>query len=228
MTTLTIGHLNVHNRARAVRYMLAQNCDSLGLNEANSLLGMLSARRRYRVVVGSGGRDKRRGASEVPVLTRRELPSLGSIALQVSEQAAPERIAPDRWVTVSAFAHNVGHVAHVNVHPNAVTDNLTESVPRVRETAELWASVDRLLTFLRAEGFLIVLSGDLNSRRSGETPDYEGAYDVIDRHKLNVITEGLDCIAHDRRLRRLRHEIVERRRTGSDHPGLVAELGRVR
>lgn len=226
MTTLTIGHLNAHNESRALRVMLRERCDSFGFDEANRRLTVLRARRRYRVTQAEGGRDpEMRGST--PILTLKQYPSLGAITWQASELVEKsERVAPDRWVTLSAFAHPIGNVAHINVHPNAATANLPLSNNRVRESSELWATVDRLLTFARAEGMLLVLSGDLNSPISDKTPGYSGAHDVIRRHMLTPIVAHIDAIAYDAKLRVTKTHVVERELTGSDHPGIVASFGR--
>lgn len=225
--SLVVGTLNAHNERGAVRYMLRQRCDVLGLSEVNQLDAMLARSRRYRVTVGAAGRDKRRGASDNPILTKRAHYSLGSIAWQSSEQSKPERIAPDRWVTIEAMhVAKLGHVAVINVHPNAVTDDRTTDVPRVRESAELWATVDRLLTFCRDEGLLVVLTGDLNARKSADTPGWEGAYDVLKAQEMSSVSVGLDVIAFDKRLRKIEQRVIDRETTGSDHPGIIVKLDR--
>lgn len=226
MTTLTIGHLNAHNRSRALRVMLRERCDSFGFDEANRRLTMLRARTRYRVTQAEGMRDSTSRGS-TPILTLKQYPSLGAITWEGSQLVEKsERIAPDRWVTLSAFEHPIGNVAHINVHPNAVTTNRPLSVARVRETAELWATVDRLLTFARAEGMLLVLSGDLNSPPSDKTPGYSGAHDVIRKHMLTPIVAHIDAIAYDAKLRVTKTRIIDEATTGSDHPGIVASFGR--
>lgn len=227
MSTCTVGTLNVHNRARAARFMLKQRCDVLALSEANTLSRMLARRARYRVVVGASGRDKRRGASTMPVLVHREHASLGEIAWQAAERATPERLAPDRWVTVAAqHVAGFGDVAVVNVHPHPLTDGRKLDVARVRETAELWGTVSRLLAFLADEGLFVVLVGDVNARKGDDTPGWTGAYDVIDEHELRAVSRGLDVIAYDKRLRAVERDVFPRERHGSDHPAIVVELRR--
>lgn len=216
---MKVGHLNAHNRAGAIHYMLRQGCDCLGFDEAHRRLGLLAERDRYRMTVGPGVR------AATPILTRASYPDLGRIALQASEAAKPDRLAPARWVTVSCFRHpDLGQLAHVNAHPHPMTDDRPLSVDRVRETAQYWATVDRLLTLLHAEGFRRFLTGDLNSRPGGETVAYAGAYDVLRAHRLDWIREGLDVVAFDRTLHPTHSRVIPREATGSDHPGLIVDL----
>ena len=225
MSTCTIGMLNVHNNERAARYMLRQRCDVLAFNEANRLTSLVASLKGYRAVVGTPVRDKRRSAAETPLLVRKQHRSLGSFAWRASELVQPERIAPDRWVTASAqIIDGFGPLAVVNVHPNAMTDGRTIDVARVRESAELWATVSRLLTFLVDEGLPVVLAGDVNARADHDTPGWAGAYDVIKQHELRPVTSGLDVIAFDRRLRLVEKQIVARHVHGSDHPAIIVEL----
>lgn len=219
--TITVGHLNLHNRGRALRYMLRQRCDSYGFDEAHRRMDILEKHRGYRLTAGPAVR----GAT--PLLTRDQYPHLGALHIKASEAVEKSiRVAPDRWVTVEMFAHpHLGMIARVNVHPNAVTINRPVSVPRVRETAELWASVDRLLRYLRAEGFKVILSGDLNSTPRDKTPNYRGAYDVIGKHRLEWIAKHVDCIAFDPALAAVHRRVVPKTATGSDHDGLILELG---
>lgn len=224
---IRVGHLNAHNRPRAVRYMLRQGCDSLGLDEARRrlplLTRLLARARRYRLTVGAAVR------AATPVLTRTAYPDLGEIALQACEAATPAKLAPPRWVTVALFRHpGLGRIAHLNVHPHAITDDRPLTVPRVRETAEYWQAVDRLLTLLEFLGYTRILTGDLNSRRSGHTVGYAGADDVLDKHHLNQVRVGLDGVAFDRNLRVVKRHIIPREVTGSDHPGLLVDLALAR
>lgn len=228
---LVVALLNVYvgNKTprKAVRALVRTGADSIGINEGMRVLPFLRLRPRYRVIVGEGGRSVR-GFNDTPILTRKSLTSLGSGAFQVSEEVpASSRVAPDRWITVSCFRHRVGNVAHVNLHPNAAVQGRDDEVPRVREYAESMASLDRLLTFLSAEGFLPVVTGDVNYRPEPMGRRWEHSpYEVFAKHKLAHQNEGLDVVAWTRELRLARKVVLHRDRTGSDHPGIVAYLDR--
>lgn len=228
MRPLVVAMLNVHSGnktpRRALRLLTAPEPDTIGINEARRIMDLLALRRRYRLIVGEGGRDPR-GFHDTPILTRRSLVSLGSAAFQISEQVKPVRIAPDRWVTVSCFGHPVGPVAHLNLHPNAAVQGRDEALPRVREYAESMASLDRLLTFLDAEGFLCVVTGDVNYRPEPGRKRWDSSpYEVFARHRLTHQNEGVDVVAWPRTLRLGRSVVLDKDRTGSDHPGLVVWL----
>lgn len=227
---LSVALLNVYvgNRTprRALRVLTGPRPDTIGINEGYRIIPLLRARRGYRVFYGEGGREPR-GYKDTPILTRKTLPSLGTMALRVSERAAPLKLAPDRWVTVSCFEHPVGPVAHVNLHPNAAVQGRDEDVGRVREYAESMATLDRLLGFLSGEGFLPVVTGDVNYRpepRARRAP--HSPYEVFARHRLTFRNKGLDVVAWPRELRLARAEVLTRDRTGSDHPGLLVYLVR--
>ncbi len=219
---LTIGHLNVHKERRAIRHMVGLGLDSLGLDELPQRGPLVLGSRRYRV---AGGRRVR---AATPILTRRDWPYLGELVVQASEEATPSSLAPARLVTVALFGHpTMGPVAHLNVHPNARTDNLAPTVDRARESEELWTTVARILEWLRRDRYRIVLSGDLNHRRGARTTG-PGPAEALRAGRLTWAEwEGLDAIAHSRSLRAVRTEVIPREVTGSDHPGLVAELARV-
>lgn len=227
---LSVALLNVYagNRtpARALQALLGPKPDTVGINEGNRIIPLALKRRGYREFHGTGSANDRRGPKDTPILTRKLWPSLGSMALQVSEQAAPVRLAPARWITVSCFRHPVGPVAHINLHPNAAVMDREETVPRVREYRESMESLDRLLGFLSREGFMTVVTGDVNFReqRPARRPSFS-PYEVFARHKLHHRNDGLDVIAWPRaELRLVRSTVLARARTGSDHPGLLVWL----
>ena len=91
--TITVGWLNTHNEGPAIRYMLNQMTDSLGLAEVSQWNTFLAKRALYLLHYQEGGSDQRRGFKDNPVLTRRRYPVLGSLFIQASEPAVPARIA---------------------------------------------------------------------------------------------------------------------------------------
>lgn len=227
---LTVALLNVfagnRNPARALQVLLGPKPDTVGINEGSRAIPLALKRRGYREFHGTGSSNDRRGPKDTPILTRKVWPSLGAMALQVSEEVQPVRIAPARWITVSCFRHPVGPVAHINLHPNAAVQDRDEELPRVREYRESMESLDRLLGFLKGEGFLTVVTGDMNFRPEppARRPDHS-PYEVFARHKLTHRHDGLDVIAWPRKeLRLVRSVVLEKEATGSDHPGLMVWL----
>lgn len=222
--SLTIGHANIHNSKQGVKVASRSGADSFGINEGGRRIGMLRALSRYREFHGAGGKADapHRGGPSSPIITRKNLPSLGTLALQVSEQVnASLRVAPDRWITVSCFEHGVGPVAHVNIHPNAAVKGLSMKNDRVAEYDEFMRSLNRLISFLKAEGFHVVVTGDYNLARSGKT----GAltpYQVFDGHGMRVKTIGIDGIAWTTGLTLRRFHKIPKKRLRSDHNGFTA------
>lgn len=225
--TLTILHAPTHvvRSPRVIRRATRTAADSIGFTEAYNAIGLLAARRRYRLTVGSGGRDERRGAKDTPVLTRKAHVSLGAGAMQVSEEVEPSKFGPDRWLTFSLFEHDdVGSVAHVHMHPNATVRNRRASAPIVREYRESMATLFTFVRFLRNEGYLVVVTGDLNYPNVKRGPEWT-PHHTFARLGLDVWSVGVDYVAHDPRLALVRKQVI-RGGTDSDHPWLLATFRR--
>lgn len=219
---LVIGHGNVYaaNRtpARAVAALRGMDADSIGINEGNHLLGRLRRMRGYRLACAPGlGRDR-----ETPVLTRSSLPVLGEITQRISRASIPLRWAPDRWLTAALFSHPLGPIAHVNVHLNAVVTGLSPATPRVREYAASTEAIGSLLEWLVREGYIPVVSGDVNMTRTGGSAVPWSAHAVLEASGLEVRSRGVDVIAYPRRLELDKFDTIETDQTGADHPFLVA------
>jgi hypothetical protein len=231
---LTISHLNVYamnpQPMRAIMLMTrGVGADSCGLNEGSRFVDRLATFKSYRTVVDKGARDQRRGAYDVPILTRRKLPSLGTMTLQVSEQVEPSKFAPDRWLTCSMFLHPaVGRVAHVNIHPNALVVHNAKprptSEPIVREYVESMESLAAVLSFLREEHFHRVVTGDVNYARNVEPASW-APQSVLRGASMRVRYAGPnDLLAHDRALKLHTFRRIAKQRTKSDHVGFAARL----
>lgn len=229
--TWTVGHVNTHNTFKGVRVMRRHGCDSFGLNEANRLIARLLKVGTYRATYGDGARDTRRGARANVVMVRNRYPSWGTLTVQASERAAPAKWAPDRWITcVMVNPPRFGPLAHLSIHPNAVVTGRGVDVARVREYDEMMRTLDRVLAFVRTEGFTAIVSGDFNLRRH-DAPEqtFTTPYEVFDWHRMDVRTEGIDGIAYGRDLSPIGGlRVLPRRTVGSDHPGLVLTLSRRR
>lgn len=262
--TVTILHAPNHApdvAGAAIRLATRTGAHSIGMSEAYRVTRLLAAVDRYRLTVGRGGRDKRRGAKDTPILTQATLVSLGAGAVQISETAKPARLAPDRWLTFSLFESDAGPIAHLNLHPNA---GIAHAVPfqpdvelianaegnakilkqdreaaaryaaparvlRVREYAESMKSLERYVRLFRLEGFLVVVTGDLNypAELHEHLPVYAPAK-VFERLDLAVWAEHLDYVAYDRRLTLTKRGVIDKRQTMSDHPWLLATFTRRR
>lgn len=223
---VTILHAPNHapsTSGATIRTALRTKAHSIGMTEAYRVTRLLAAVEDYRLTVGRGGRDQRRGAKDVPILTARSLVSYGAGAVQISEAAKPARLAPDRWLTFSLFESPAGPIAHLNLHPNAAIVGRDQAVPRVREYAESMLSLERYARLFRLEGFMPVVTGDLNypQQLHDELPRY-APREVFQRLDLTVWAQGIDYIAHSPHLKRAGSGVLGSHETGSDHPWLLA------
>lgn len=223
--TLEVVSANVPNdlrrKVRAKRILRQTGADTIGLQEIGLAANL--PMRGYRTLRNNHGRDQRRGAKDVLILTRNDHHSLGNVTMQVSEQVKPTRFAPDRWGFAECFQHQYGRIAHTNWHLNATAMKRRDRHPLVEEYAESVESLDRMLSYLRAEGFAIVLTADLNWRRNVKAE--HSPFTVLADHGLRVHTHNVDVIAHDKRFRPKGDlRIIEKSRTGSDHDWLDLTL----
>lgn len=217
-----VGHANVHNSPVGIRLMLRQGCASVGFNEVYRRTALLAGLERYRLVYGKGDRDLRRGAKSTVVAVRNHVTSLGELAIQGSEQVQPERIAPERWISVAMYAKGSARIAHVEIHANAVVKNLTTQVPRVREYDEYMGTLDHVLTFLAIEGFRVVISGDGNFPEKATSPGWTDVFEVLSSHRFQWETHRIDVMAwQPRRLELHQMKVIPAQRLHSDHAGLV-------
>lgn len=228
-----VGHLNIWSAnkslGRALQVVKDSRCHSFGLNEAGRVVPDLRTWRDWRLVVGRPGpnEETRRGGWDTPIVTRDELLPLGEMSLRISERvAASARVAPDRWLAGSFFESPVGPVAHLNVHLNAAVKDQPDTRARVVEYSESVESLSRAVAFLRAEGFSVVVSGDVNYAESWRETDWS-PYVLFGSLGFDWRSVGVDVIAWSPDLVAVSPlRIVPKSETGSNHPGLIQKLGR--
>ncbi|MBZ5736672.1 hypothetical protein [Nocardioides mangrovi] len=200
----------------------------VGLTEAYGILDGLSRMRGYRMVVETGGLDRRRGQKDNPVLVRSSLRSLGSGQVIGCDASTPIKIAPERWFTYSAQqVDELGSVCHVALHPHAAvqvesTGRLRVDTDRARQYGRQMTGFAALLDFAVAMGWLVVVTGDLNFRDRGD--DARSPYRIMRDRKLQVVVHGIDCIAFSRGLGLTVSE-VPAPATITDHPWLLGVAG---
>lgn len=222
--TIRVAYANVHNSRAAIAHMLKQNPDALGLGEAYNRRPYVSSRPRYRVTIGRGARDQRRGAYDNPILTRKSLRSLGQLAFEASERAAPAKIAPDRWITLDAFVKDGKRVAVICGHPNASVKGKPISTPRVREYHEFMTSLGRVIDFARKEDWIPVVMMDANFPRGATSPGWTDPVELFKAKRLSTHWSGIDVIAWGGRLKRSSARVIPAKTLRSDHPGLIVNL----
>lgn len=211
---------------KAFTALRGSGADSVGIAEGYRYIADLDKIVKYRMFVGRGSADSRRGSKDTPVLVSTRYPSLGDAAFKISEPSTPLKIAPERWGTVSTFHHSNGlRMAVINFHPHAAVDTLPITVDRVHKYA---ASIDRIqeiARFYAKAGFCLVLSGDWNWHEKQVAP--WSPYRMVAALGLAVRSEGLDAIAWDPHCLSL-HDwaTIPESVTGADHPWLRAEFRR--
>lgn len=229
--TLRIAATNAKSRVRPVRFMLKRRNgrvpDVCAVNEGNAGIAAWAVKLSgYRNFWTDGGRDKRRGAVDTLILTRKTLEQQVLLGIQASEQVQPVRIAPDRFIHVTGFAHAVGKTAVVNIHPDAATDDLPASVARVRETAEFVATLARTIVYLRREGFHVVVVGDSNWRKGSKSPDWTDIAERLTQIGMDFEFDGLELVAWSDGLRKVKSQRFTAEQVGSDHPAHLYDFAR--
>ncbi len=227
---LTVLHAPLHAPSArqhpiiVTREIRSHGATMVGLTEAYGVLPALARMSDYRLVVETGGRDKRRGQRDNPILVRKELRSLGSGQVFGCHASTPLRIAPERWITYATFeVDGVGPVCHVVLHPHAAVQE--------RPTGRLLAGVDRalqfgrqmevfaaLLTFAKAMSWAIVVTADMNFRDAGD--DIKSPYAILRAQSLKIVSHNIDCIAFTPKLK-LEVSEVAAPDTITDHPWLI-------
>lgn len=232
--SLKVGTANVYvgndKPGAACKVLMAENLDSFGLNEAKNFgqqIDKMSDLYRVTRAIPDNTTASRRGALDTPIFAKKSLPNLGDLTLRISENVpASTRVAPDRWGTVTMYQHALGMVAHINVHLNAAVQGARPGMARVKEYAESIESLDRLLTWLKTEGFLVVLSGDVNWRKDGPDAPHS-PYRLIEKHGMGCVNDGLDIVAFDGRLKAISKKLIPPSVTGSDtHDFIIVTLER--
>ena len=196
----------------------------VGLTEAYGILPALGRMRDFRLVVESGGKDRKRGQKDNPILVRKELRSLGSGQVIGCNASTPLKIAPERWFTYSAFeVPQVGAVCHVVLHPHAGVQDKASGLlrtdnDRAREYGRQMKGLEAILDLAAAMGWRIIVTGDMNFRDHGADP--LSPYDILRSHGLKVRSHGIDCIAFTPALG-LDVDEVDVPGSITDHPWLV-------
>ncbi|KQW47086.1 hypothetical protein ASC77_18050 [Nocardioides sp. Root1257] len=231
---LTVLHAPLHapsarqRPAVVTREIRKHQATMVGLTEAYGILPALGRMRDYRLVVESGGRDRRRGQKDNPILIRTKMRSLGSGQVLGCDAATPVRIAPERWFTYSAFdVPDVGAVCHVVLHPHASVQDKASGLlrtdnDRAREYGRQMKGLEAMLDFAAAVGWRVVVTGDMNFRDHGADP--RSPYDILRAHGLKVVSHGIDCIAFAPALD-LKVDEVGVPSSITDHPWLVGRSG---
>lgn len=213
---------------RAIDALLAHEPVFVGISEGYRHLHELRGVDGYRMFFGEGAEDHRRGAKDTPVLARADAPMLLQSSVKAANRATPARIAPDRFITVSARLVLGRRVALVNQHPHAAIAGAAHRSPqpaRLTEYDRQSRALLATLTWLHALGFEPWVTGDHNVQLGAHLPGLLTPYDVFRELGYEWFGQGLDSIAWQTgRWRRVDGEVIPTDLTGSDHPFVVATL----
>lgn len=231
MSALRVASINAHGDVYPVRFMMRRRnrrrpdvVAGQELYQIADRLGDLFPS--WRSYVMDGAEDQRRGAKDNPILVRKGLTQLGQQCIKAADASTPDRLAPDRFIYVEAFMHDVGPTAVINIHPHAATMGHARAVDRANETAKFVATLKETIRFWRNAGFHAVVVGDANWKPSAESPDWQDIVEMFRQLGMDWRFRGIDCVAWTKGLRLKRLRVFSRRRVKSDHPGLLADFVR--
>lgn len=229
--TLRVLHAPLHapsanaNSQKVIDRIKALNCTSVGLTEAYGIVDKLDKLNGYRLVLEEGGKDRRRGQKDNPILVRSSLDSKGSGQLYGCDASEPLRIAPERWLTYSVVqVPGEGVVCHVCLHPHAGVQGDRGRIglkgDRGKQFAEQMRNLSVFLDLAVASKWKTVLTGDLNFRDIGDSK--LSPYKIMRDHGMQVHSQGLDAIGWTKSLK-LEVDEVPGPQGATDHPWLLGK-----
>jgi hypothetical protein len=232
MATFTILHCPLHapsavDHADRVTDGIQRHLPTVAApTEAYGIVVALGRVPGYRLVLETGGRDRRRGQKDNPLLLQDALPSLGSGQVFGCPASTPLRIAPERWLTwatVELPGRPRPH-CHVSLHPHAgVQGDLggLATNDRGQKFRQQMGVLEQLLAFAAALGWTRSVSGDLNFADKGTSP--HSPYRIMRSTGLTVESEGINAIGCEKALR-MEVERVAAPEGVTDHPWLLATV----
>lgn len=196
--------------------------DSVGFSEAYNALNALDKMSGYRMVMESGGKDKRRGQKDNPIVTRSSFVSRGSGQVFGCEASEPVKIAPERWITYSSFLiPKYGVVTHLNLHPHAGVQGdgglLGLSNDRGKKFKDQMVVFGRMIEFFQTMG-PVTVTGDVNFVDKGTSP--WSPYAIGRNYGLKIYSQHFDTIMWSPKLK-MQVKEVDRPNLISDHPWLL-------
>ena len=220
------GNLYVGNRnpLRAMRILARGKPTALIVVEGRRAVGLAARFLGYRMYVSPYG-DKR-GRTDVVVFTRKETQHLGMLAVRVQRAMPKIEYAHERYLVAALVrVHGVGKVAFIGYHPTPGPKALVGDGrhPIAQEYQAAMDTLDSMLTYLRTEGFKVVIGGDVQIPRHA-LPTEWSPYVRLPRAGVRVtIARHVDLLAASSELVPASHGVLSTQDdTGSDHPFLTA------
>lgn len=227
-----IATINCRNRKFPARFMVRKRKgvkpDVVCYQEMERRLHFLDTKfPAYRMYVGIGSADDRRGSRTNPVHQKKSLRMIMQMSIKAADKASPHKLAPERYLTVTGFwKKGVGRVAVINVHNHAAIKNKGTDIKRVREAAKMVGLIEEVMDFLTWCGFEVIVAGDGNFPAHAKSPDWMDIHEMLNKHGYNVVKRGVDLIGIPPRLEVVWVKKFSRARTRSDHPGIVVAAKR--
>lgn len=225
---MRIAHGNGHNKQTLVNFIRRAGADSASANEAHRLLTDLGAIPNTRLISVPRQTKDPRGRTTA-IVTSDDNEYLGEQTLLLAE-AMPkvsEKLHPDRFGVTSYFAHHLAErtgfrgVAHRAIHPPPTVMKHNSHHPVVEAYRDYLASTAALAQADRKNGFLNVITGDLQAGAR-----YKAAWSpremLANPLNLKCRVVAIDWIMVDPALKFVgpleTHELF-------DHTGFIATLG---
>jgi hypothetical protein len=227
---LRIGSGNVYianqTPRAAVRLAMGAKAHSWGWSEAGNIVGLLSARKGYDALSYMGTSNPR-DSNDCAMVVRKGLEVEHFSMTRVCSDVPGTKIGQPRVFSMLAYrapALGGAVVCHVAIHPNWVVGLTSPSNPVVREYVESMLALRRMLSFARAMGWVIVVTGDFNTRRRAKK-NYLTVYDIFKEFDLVARVANIDGAAWDKRLRLTSWKVIPTTQIpGGDHPWVVADF----
>ena len=234
--SIKLGHINMYagnkTPAQAMDVMLGRMCASIGINEGYPFLNIIQRQATeygYRMFVGQGGRDSRRGSLDTPMLVKKKLPMLVEMSIFASASSQPVKIAPDRFFTIVGYRHAVGNVIHINIHPHAAVRGLdARKNDRAAKYVESIKLLKRIIKFYQSLGYIVFVTGDANLHEGDKILYGTTPFQVFDLCGMGWEATDLDLIAYPKDTFMLQDFVkVSEKQTGSDHDAFWARLRQI-
>lgn len=204
---LNVGHGNGHNRPELVDMVARAGADSFGCDESQRLTSSLRSVTGTRTTVAGGDLPDPRGRSTAIVVDH-ERDNLGELAI-LAAPAMPEvneKLHPARYLVGVRYAHPIADqlelagVAHFEAHPPAtVMRHDSPQHPVVRAYADYMDTLAAQIRAADADGFLIVVTGDLQASARYQAP-WSPRAAIAKRFRLQCRVVRIDWIMVDDRL----------------------------
>lgn len=223
------GNLYVANQQPryAIDVALSHKVDSWGWSEMGTNINnaRLVGRRHQMHTLTAFGFGDRRDANDCVMHVSKDRALRHFSMTQVCDDANPTKLAHDRTFSMVAYelAGMDNVLAHIAIHPNWVKGFNNPNAQIVKEYVESVMGLEAMLRFAKAMGWHRVVTGDFNLPKRADKP-FRTTYDVFRQQQLNTKTVNIDGMAWDKTLGLNVWKVIDKQRTGSDHPWIVAEF----